>query len=228
VFYANSLFHADVTSALGSGTLMLDARNTLIIVLIMLPGYWVAIAALDKLGRKNMQMLGFAMMTGLFLLCGLFYQELKDISWLFVLVYGLTFFFSNFGPNTTTYIVPGEIYPTRLKATCHGISAASGKAGAALGTFVFPFLNPDDPAGLRHAMLICSSTAVLGFVATVFLTPRYQALDLQPNEEDIAQGRSVHFVPLRMCGGGHTGDKPLLETDQLGPAVGHGDSAALA
>jgi len=39
-------------------------------------------------------------------------------------------FFSNFGPNTTTFIVPGEVFPTRYRSTGHGISAASGKIGA--------------------------------------------------------------------------------------------------
>ena len=38
--------------------------------------------------------------------------------------------FSEFGPNTTTFIVPGEVFPTRYRSTGHGISAASGKVGA--------------------------------------------------------------------------------------------------
>ncbi|KAK6939122.1 hypothetical protein RJ641_032630 [Dillenia turbinata] len=44
-------------------------------------------------------------------------------------VYGLAFFFSNFGPNTTTFIVPAELFPARFLATCHGISGAVGKKG---------------------------------------------------------------------------------------------------
>ncbi|XP_023637432.1 probable inorganic phosphate transporter 1-6 isoform X2 [Capsella rubella] len=58
----------------------------------------------------------------------------------FVILYSLTFFFSNFGPNATTFIVPAEIFPTRLRSTCHGISAASGKAGAMVGSFGFAAL----------------------------------------------------------------------------------------
>ncbi len=38
----------------------------------------------------------------------------------------------NFGPNSTTYITPAELFPTRYRATCHGISAASGKLGSIL------------------------------------------------------------------------------------------------
>jgi len=199
VFYANSLFHADVTSALGTGTLLLDARNTLIIVVIMLPGYWAAIAALDRIGRRNLQLLGFAAMAILFLGVGIFYDTLKQVGWLFVCVYALTFFFSNFGPNTTTYVIPGEIYPTKLKATCHGFSAASGKAGAALGTFVFPYLEPETPSGLKTAMLVCSATAVAGLISTHLLTPTYQATSLEPDERDVAEGRTVHMVPLPWC-----------------------------
>lgn len=39
-------------------------------------------------------------------------------------------FFQNFGPNSTTFIVPGECFPTRYRSTAHGLSAASGKIGA--------------------------------------------------------------------------------------------------
>lgn len=46
-------------------------------------------------------------------------------------------FFLNFGPNTTTFIVPGEAFPTRYRSTAHGISAASGKLGAVVAQFAF-------------------------------------------------------------------------------------------
>ena len=37
-----------------------------------------------------------------------------------------------FGPNATTWLLPGEVFPTDIRATCHGISAAVGKVGALL------------------------------------------------------------------------------------------------
>jgi PHS family inorganic phosphate transporter-like MFS transporter len=48
----------------------------------------------------------------------------------FVFLYCLTNFFQNFGPNTTTFTIPGEAFPTRYRSTAHGISAATGKLGA--------------------------------------------------------------------------------------------------
>jgi PHS family inorganic phosphate transporter-like MFS transporter len=41
------------------------------------------------------------------------------------------------GPNATTFIVPGECFPTRYRSTSHGISAASGKIGAIVAQTIF-------------------------------------------------------------------------------------------
>jgi PHS family inorganic phosphate transporter-like MFS transporter len=54
-----------------------------------------------------------------------------------VFLYCLTNFFQNFGPNTTTFIIPGGIFPTRYRSTAHGISAASGKLGAIIAQVAF-------------------------------------------------------------------------------------------
>ena len=44
----------------------------------------------------------------------------------------------NAGPNATTYLLPAEVYPTEMRATGHGVAAAAGKIGAAVGTFFLP------------------------------------------------------------------------------------------
>ena len=55
----------------------------------------------------------------------------------FVFLYCLVNFFLNFGPNTTTFIIPAEAFPTRYRSTAHGIAAASGKLGAILAQVGF-------------------------------------------------------------------------------------------
>jgi PHS family inorganic phosphate transporter-like MFS transporter len=55
----------------------------------------------------------------------------------FVFLYCLANFFQNFGPNTTTFLIAGELFPTRYRSTCHGIAAASGKLGAIISQVVF-------------------------------------------------------------------------------------------
>ena len=103
-------------------------------------------------------------------------------------------------------MIPGEIYPPEVRATCHGVSAACGKLGAATGAFFFPLIlgpagssHPTN-AGLRTSMFLCSGIAFLGAVVTHFFTPRYGASELEsednylmlehpcliPSEEDLA------------------------------------------
>ncbi|CAA2990066.1 inorganic phosphate transporter 1-11-like [Olea europaea subsp. europaea] len=45
-------------------------------------------------------------------------------------VYGVTCFFANFGHNSTTFVLPAELFPMRVRSTCHMQSAASGKRQA--------------------------------------------------------------------------------------------------
>lgn len=48
----------------------------------------------------------------------------------FIVCFAFLQLFFNFGANTTTFIVPAEAFPTRVRGAAHGISAASGKIGA--------------------------------------------------------------------------------------------------
>ncbi|KAF2155358.1 MFS transporter [Myriangium duriaei CBS 260.36] len=102
--------------------------NLIIVCAGAIPGYWVSVATLDTIGRKPIQIMGFFMLTFFFCLMGFGYNAIghKGI----LACYVLAQFFFNFGPNTTTFIVPGECFPTRYRSTSHGISAASGKVGA--------------------------------------------------------------------------------------------------
>ncbi|KAL5325867.1 hypothetical protein ACEPPN_007001 [Leptodophora sp. 'Broadleaf-Isolate-01'] len=109
--------------------LMNTAVGNLIIVLAgAIPGYWVTVATVDTLGRKPIQVGGFIILTILFCIFGFAYKQIPDHGLL--ALYVLAQFFFNFGPNSTTFIVPGECFPTRYRSTSHGFSAASGKIGA--------------------------------------------------------------------------------------------------
>eukprot|EP01135_Chromosphaera_perkinsii_P010328 Nk52_evm1s2117 gene=Nk52_evmTU1s2117 len=83
------------------------------LALMALPGYYAAVLTVDRFGRKNIQMMGFFMMGALYLGMGLGFDTLKQNSALLLVLYGLTYFFSNFGPNTTTFMIPAEVFPTK-------------------------------------------------------------------------------------------------------------------
>lgn len=85
-------------------------------------------------------MFGFLLLTGVFCVLGFALHSLTEGSLLALYVIGQFLF--NAGPNTTTFIVPGECFPTRYRATAHGVSAAMGKIGAILAQGIsIPLLN---------------------------------------------------------------------------------------
>ena len=61
--------------------------------------------------------------------------------WVLQALYFLSSFFGQFGPNATTWLLPGEVFPTDIRATCHGISAATGKVGALIAGIWFAYLS---------------------------------------------------------------------------------------
>lgn len=136
-----------------------------------MPGYWFTVFLIDHIGRFAIQLIGFFFMTVFMFALAIPYdhwtEKANRIG--FVVIYSLTFFFANFGPNATTFVVPAEIFPARLRSTCHGISAAAGKAGAIVGAFGFLYAaQSKDPkktdAGYPTGIGIKNSLIVLGVI----------------------------------------------------------------
>ncbi|KAH7924977.1 MFS general substrate transporter [Leucogyrophana mollusca] len=109
--------------------------NIIITALGFVPGYYVTVLTIEKLGRKFIQFQGF-LMAALFLaiLAGKF-NSMNNAS--FIVCFAFLQFFFNFGANATTYCYPAEVFPTRYRASAHGLSAACGKAGAIISALVF-------------------------------------------------------------------------------------------
>jgi PHS family inorganic phosphate transporter-like MFS transporter len=73
-------------------------------------------------------------------------------------------------------VLPGELFPTSVRATGHGISAGIGKFGAFVGVFLFPVLQ--DNLGLRGTLLLTAGVSVLGALLTLVLPePAGRSLD---------------------------------------------------
>lgn len=91
------------------------------------------------------------------------------------------------GPNATTFIVPGECFPTRYRSTSHGISAASGKVGAIIAQTIFGPLRTRGATGatgsdpspwLDHVMEIFALFMLCGLFTT-FLIPETKRKTLE-------------------------------------------------
>ncbi|KAG7611682.1 Phosphate permease [Arabidopsis suecica] len=201
-FYSQNLFQKDIFSAIGwipkAATMnathevfRIARAQTLIALCSTVPGYWFTVAFIDIIGRFVIQLMGFFMMTVFMFAIAFPYNHWiqPDNRIGFVIMYSLTFFFANFGPNATTFIVPAEIFPARLRSTCHGISAAAGKAGAIVGAFGFLYAaQSQDKAkvdagyppgiGVKNSLIMLGVLNFIGMLFT-FLVPEPKGKSLE-------------------------------------------------
>lgn len=168
-FYANVVFAPVVLErAFGVDTnsgISEIAGATCLVMLIALPGYYVAVAIVHRTGLKRLQMFGFISMAILFGILAAAGNVLPP-GVLFV-IYSLTFFFANMGPNSTTFCLPSRTFPKASRATFNGLAAAMGKAGAIVGTALFPSII--QAGGAPAALGLSAGIALLGAILTWFL-----------------------------------------------------------
>jgi MFS transporter, PHS family, inorganic phosphate transporter len=159
--------HASSTAAI--------AIQLAIFVVAALPGYALAISRMDRIGHRRLQLIGFAVMALCFGVIALVPGMTTAVA-PFLVFFGISYFFTEFGPNTTTFVLPGEVFPVSMRATGHGISASIGKFGAFVGVFLFPVLK--DSLGLRGTLALTAGVSIAGMLLTRLLPePSNRSLD---------------------------------------------------
>lgn len=203
-FYSMQLTQKDVYPAIGlvekasrmnaiEEVFKLSKAMFLVALFATVPGYWFTVFLIDKIGRFVIQLGGFFLMSLFMAILGFKYDYFRGgkcsaerhskfdycdgKTALFAVFYGLTLFFANFGPNSTTFVVPAELFPARFRSTCHGISAAAGKAGAIVGAFGIQNYT-QDVTGIKKAIVALAFVNLLGFFFT-FLVPETKGRSLE-------------------------------------------------
>lgn len=146
-----------------------------------LPGYFLTILFIEKLGRRTIQFMGFAVLTiGFACLAGAYNWLIQYNVVLFVVLYTIIQLFNNFGPNATTFVIPSECFPTKFRGTANGIAAASGKLGAILAAQGFSTLKDigGTNAFIPQLLWIFSGCMFLGLIAT-FWVPETKGRSLE-------------------------------------------------
>ena len=147
-----------------SGDLVTNNGYLLVSNLCGLAGYYATALVIDKpmVGRKRLQMCSLLICAALFLLTGGIFNSASPQ--VLMLLFFLSAFFVQFGPNVTSYVMAAETYPTELRATCHGISAFMGKAGALSATIGFGYLTTP------QIFFICGGTSLAGALFTLLFS----------------------------------------------------------
>ncbi|CAL5018148.1 unnamed protein product [Urochloa decumbens] len=156
-FYSQNLFQKDIYTAVNwlpkaetmnalEEMFKISRAQTLVALCGTIPGYWFTVFFIDIIGRFAIQLGGFFFMTAFMLGLAVPYHHWTTPGHHigFVVMYAFTFFFANFGPNSTTFI------STDPKKTDAGYPPGIGVrnslfmlAGCNVVGFFFTFLVPE-------------------------------------------------------------------------------------
>jgi MFS transporter, PHS family, inorganic phosphate transporter len=108
-YYGNTISTPQILGLISphASTMTKIALQLTIFVVAAVPGYVLAIARLDRIGHRRLQLAGFAVMAACFLVIGAV-PGLTTAVVPFLLVYGVSYFFTEFGPNMTTFVLPAS------------------------------------------------------------------------------------------------------------------------
>lgn len=146
---------------------MAAAKGSAFVDIFLIIGFLLAVFFVEKVGRIRLQIVGFiGMAVGLLVLAASNFinsDSFWDIAIVFVgfLIFNLTM---NAGPNSTTFLLSGEVFPTSIRASGAGFAAAFAKAGAVLGTFALPILQKS--IGIAILLFFLSVFCILAAIIT--------------------------------------------------------------
>ncbi len=141
------------------------AKGAAIIDVLLIVGIAAAILLADKFGRIKLQVVGFiGCAAGLFIAAqSVRFEGTLQMVCIFV-GFMLFNFMTNLGPNAMTYLIAGEVFPTKVRGLGAGFAASFAKIGAVLTAFFFPILlNAVGVATLLHLLV---GASLLGALVT--------------------------------------------------------------
>ncbi|KAL3794517.1 hypothetical protein ACHAW5_001327 [Stephanodiscus triporus] len=190
-FVLEAAFGSHTSNSNGYELLQTAVRDSLVISLLSLPGYFITVFII---GRRTcvcacrsmrsfsstrfgsapcfpcdqspayIQMQGFFLMFILYSSIGLFWTSLSNNQSLLLVLYSGSFLFANYGPNTTTFLLPSVTYSEECRSTLNGMSAAAGKVGALVGASVFA--PAADNWGVNIVMICCGCVSLVAWALT--------------------------------------------------------------
>jgi PHS family inorganic phosphate transporter-like MFS transporter len=149
-----------------------------------LPGYYIGIFLPDRIGRVRQQFWGSVIVAVLYAIWAGVLKAGVSTGGLMT-IFTISQLVLNAGPNTSTFLIPVEVFPTRVRGTAHGIAAASGKAGAVLTALTFGTVN--QKIGLSGVLGLFSGLMALCAACTL-LIPETKGTTIDDVENEVLYG----------------------------------------
>lgn len=164
----------------------LNNRNIIVASAGYLPGFYIGIFLPDTIGRVKQQAICSGVVTTLYAIWAGVTNHVSTAG--LMTLFTLSQLVLNAGPNCTTFLLPVEVFPTRVRGTAHGITAASGKAGAVLTAFAFGTVA--ERIGIIGVLGLFSGIMAL-VTAVTFLIPEPKGKSIDEIEWDVLYDERV-------------------------------------
>ncbi|KAI0483030.1 major facilitator superfamily domain-containing protein [Xylariaceae sp. FL0804] len=181
-FYGNKLFASSFIKVVADNpdSILVSWEWSLINTVVALAGYYCACLLVDNklYGRKMMQQVGFIVCFITFVIPAFNYSYYTSSAGIhsFQAMYFLSSFFNQFGPNSITFLVAGEVFPTQVRASAHGFSAMIGKSGALLASVLYNYIDSE------KRFHVVPWFGLAGMLVTYIWLPDTTGLDLKEQE----------------------------------------------
>ena len=168
-----------------------------------LTGSILLILFITRVNRKMLNWVMFSVSGTLLVITGItLLKSSGKQSWgVSILLYALGKFSHAFGNGPLTFLLPVELFPTKYRASCHGISAAIGKLGSLLGLIFLTSVTfgqgqtkstPSSASStwLSYVLIVRCVPMFLGAVVCWFWIPELQdSSGKSKTLEQLAEGR---------------------------------------
>ena len=168
-----------------------------------LTGSILLILFITRVNRKMLNWVMFSVSGTLLVINGITLLKSRGTqSWgVNIMLYALGKFSHAVGNGPLTFLLPAELFPTKYRASCHGISAAIGKLGSLLGLIFLTYVTfgqgqtkytPSSASStwLSYVLMVCAVPMFLGAVVCWFWIPELQdSSGKSKTLEQLAEGR---------------------------------------
>ena len=164
---------------------MIAAKGAAFLDFLLLVGIICAVLLADKIGRMRLQIFGFfGCAVGLALAAFSTYVPPGFGQTALIFSGFMIFnFMTNIGPNAMTYLIAGEVFPTKIRGSGAGFAASFAKIGAVVTAFLFPVLLSN--LGVAPILYALVGTCLLG----AFVTWRFGIETMGVNLENIGRAK---------------------------------------
>eukprot|EP00930_Biecheleria_cincta_P011593 TRINITY_DN11453_c0_g1_i2.p1 TRINITY_DN11453_c0_g1~~TRINITY_DN11453_c0_g1_i2.p1 ORF type:complete len:493 (+),score=78.25 TRINITY_DN11453_c0_g1_i2:78-1481(+) len=165
--------------------------------LLVIPSLIFAPWFLKQVSSKRVQLIGFlgCLLANVVLAIGT--DGLKREVLLFDALYIVQLSFQSL-PGVTTMAISAEIFPSAVRGTGAGISAASGKIGATIGSYVFSELKNKHEISAIFWSVVC--TMLLATFLTLVAIPLYNGHTIDLADSLACEGRVTEAVKMLYSG----------------------------